>query len=236
MPGIVFPDASRRVRDCPPRESCNPCVLVGQRRVVPWVVNGSRFVSHRLPPASEIRASVDEYNGLIMSGRDPLTSELPAGDKLLRILVSPALRKSGPAIVSWLFLTAASISLNFEALPVRSRLLITGSTMSGCRVTPSLALFASGTGHRLATTSILMIGDPEEADKKVQLRFVQSEMQDIVGALPAAEKVVYRGAQARPHRVPPIAACAILPDSLRRACRSERIEPARFRRASVRKR
>ena len=47
--------------------------------------------------------------------------------------------------------------------------------------------------------SILLIGDPNETDKQTRLRFVQSEMQDIVNALPSAEKVVYRGALARPN-------------------------------------
>jgi CHAT domain-containing protein/tetratricopeptide (TPR) repeat protein len=171
---------------------------LGKEESYMWVVSGSRLASHRLPPASEIRASVDEYNGLVMSGRDPLTSELPAGDKLLRILVSPALAEIRPGDRVVVVPDGSLHKLNFEALPVRSPAPHYWIEDVRLRVTPSLALFASGNGHRLATTSILMIGDPEEADKKAQLRFVQSEMQDIASALPSAEKVVYRGAQARP--------------------------------------
>jgi tetratricopeptide (TPR) repeat protein len=175
---------------------------LGKEESYLWVVSGSRFGWRRLPPASEIRSSVDEYNGLILSGRDPLTSELPAGDKLLRILVTPALEEIRAADRVVIVPDGSLHKLNFEALPVRAPAPHYWIEDVRLRVTPSLALFASGNGHRLGTSrpSILLIGDPEEADKKARLRYVESEMQDIVDALPSAEKVVYRGAQAEANR------------------------------------
>ena len=104
-----------------------------------WVVTDSRVTSHR-SPASEIHLAVDEYNGLILSGRDPLTSELPAGDKLRRILVDPALaeiRKGDRVVV----VPDGSLhSLNFEALPVRHTAPHFWIEDVRLRVTPSLAL------------------------------------------------------------------------------------------------
>jgi CHAT domain-containing protein/Tfp pilus assembly protein PilF len=166
-----------------------------------WVITDSRVTSHRLPPALEIHLAVDEYNGLILSGRDPLTSELPAGDKLRRILVDPALaeiRKGDRVVV----VPDGSLhSLNFEALPVRDTAPHFWIEDVRLRVTPSLALLAGSSGQRISNgkPSILLIGDPDETDKQTRLRFVESEMQDIVNALPSAEKVVYRGALARPN-------------------------------------
>ena len=173
---------------------------LGKEESYLWVLTGSRLVSRRLPPASEIHAAIDEYNGLILSGRDPLTSELPAGDKLLRMLIAPALDQIRPGDRVVLVPDGSLHSLNFEALPVRQPKLHYWVEDVRLRVTPSLALFASGRGQVLtkANLSILLIGDPEEADKQSRLRFVKSEMQDIIDALPKAEKVVYRGALARP--------------------------------------
>jgi CHAT domain-containing protein len=164
-----------------------------------WVITPAKISAVSLPPEPQIRAWVENYDGLIQNLRDPLDTENPAGRKLYEALIAPAERlmpKAGNVILAP---DGPLHSLNFETLPVfepKPHYWIQDATVS---VTPSLGLLSPDRPRQATARSLLLIGNPVSPDARYPtLEFAGQEMTAIENSLPGFQIVSRHGPQAQP--------------------------------------
>jgi tetratricopeptide (TPR) repeat protein len=172
---------------------------LGRKRSFLWRISGEAIALHALPAEGEIAPLVSSYNAFLGKLRDPLTSEFPAGQKLAKMLLAPALPLPAPPGRVVLALEGSLHSMNFETLPDPdnpAHYLLERATIA---VAPSLNMLAEARGAARAPDSLLLIGDAEQAvDEYPKLPFAGAEMDRVSNAFAARQRSVLRGARALP--------------------------------------
>jgi CHAT domain-containing protein/tetratricopeptide (TPR) repeat protein len=165
-----------------------------------WVVTGSEVACVPLAANdSEIAKLANAYRASIEEGAaDPMRFRNPAGRSLYDVLVRPVRKWIPPGARVVVVPDGALHNLNFETLPIyeekgSGRYLIEELAIS---VAPSLPVAAPPRPERLR--SILLIGDPPQADPEFpRLRHAGSEI-DGIAARFTGTAIVHRGASATP--------------------------------------
>jgi CHAT domain-containing protein/Tfp pilus assembly protein PilF len=157
-----------------------------------WVVSPGGIRTFVLPGEDKIRELVDRYSKAILDSRD--TIENPAGRQLFDMLIAPARQFLPPGSRVVLVPDGRLHGLNFETLITDAgRYWIEEATVE---IAPSLRLLR-GRGSERAGSSILLIGDPADADPSLpRLPFAQVEIAEIATLFP--DKMVLTGTAARP--------------------------------------
>jgi CHAT domain-containing protein/Tfp pilus assembly protein PilF len=164
-----------------------------------WVVTPTRVQRFDLPPAGDIEADVRSYRTAIQDLRDPLRNPHPAGERLFKTLVAPALPLLAGHPRITLVADGALHGLNFETLPVEGhRYWIQDVTLT---VAPSIRVASRATSRRSAKaeSTALLVGDPLSAgDAFPRLRHAAAELDAVKQSLQGWRTVVYQGEAAHP--------------------------------------
>jgi CHAT domain-containing protein/Tfp pilus assembly protein PilF len=174
---------------------------MGRRESIGWVVGADAIHYFRLPPADEIRALVEQYQGFVEKGiRDPMTTDYQPGRRLYEILIQPAAEfiPTGAQVV--LLPDGPLHRLNFETLRVpgdKPRYWIEDVTLS---IAPSLGLLmAQDPAETGQPASVLVFGDAMYTGGTYQpLRYSAVEIAKIRSHFPAAAKTILTGQDANP--------------------------------------
>ena len=164
-----------------------------------FAVTPTAIEMHELPGAKQIGSLVDAYGSLIEDLRDPMESELPAGNKLSALLLGPVRRLLAPGTRIIVVPDGALYALNFETLPdpeTPSHYVIDRLTVS---IAPSLGILLEPREPQNSQRSVLLIGDPEPAvEEYPKLPYAGKEMEMIEGDFLPGSRVALQGAGAYP--------------------------------------
>jgi CHAT domain-containing protein/Tfp pilus assembly protein PilF len=172
---------------------------VAPRRSFLWVVTPREIYHFVLPPAAQLAASVEQYQGFIERAlRDPLRAESEAGKWLYDSLIRPALSlipSGSPVIV---VPDGPLHQLNFETLPVygdRPHYWIEDVRVA---IAPSLGVFEQPP-RSSPNRAVLVIGDPEPAGPEYpKLPHAASEVESLAQRFPGPATKVFTGPAAQP--------------------------------------
>jgi len=172
---------------------------LGRKRSFLWRISGDGIVLHPLPAEGEIAPLVSSYNAFLARLRDPLTSEFPAGQKLTKMLLAPALPLPAPPGRVVLALEGSLHSLNCETLPDPENPAHYVLERATIVIAPSLNMLAEARGAARTPDSLLLIGDADQAvEEYPKLPFAGTEMDRVSNAFAAKQRRVLRGAHALP--------------------------------------
>jgi CHAT domain-containing protein/tetratricopeptide (TPR) repeat protein len=169
------------------------------KRSYVWLVSPNQIVAYTLPPESQIAGRVERYRSLIENLQNPLEIDDPTGRALSEDLLGPVLEKI-PARARIAIVPDGSLyALNFETLPVqlpKPHYWIEDATIS---VVPSLNLLSAGAAGRPGGKSLLLIGNPEQADEHFpKLPYAGEEIASIRRHFEPAQTESAEGAKAVP--------------------------------------
>ena len=176
-----------------------------------WIVTPARVQLFTLPPAADIEALVRQHQkGIDNVLSDPLTAVGTPGDRLLELLVQPALSSIPRGSRVLIVPDAALYALNFETLPVSHESRATSHEPRAGRhyliedfevaVAPSLAMLSvrppPATAH---ARSLLLIGNATARPPDYpSLKFAGAEMTSVARHFPAGGVTSYQGDRAVP--------------------------------------
>jgi CHAT domain-containing protein len=134
------------------------------KRSYVWLVSPNQIVAYTLPPDSRISSRVERYRSMIENLQNPIEIDDPTGRELSEDLLGPVLDKIPAGARVSIVPDGSLYALNFETLPVKlpkPHYWIEDATVS---VVPSLNLLSARTDS-IAGRSLLLIGNPEQADE-----------------------------------------------------------------------
>ena len=165
-----------------------------------WVVTPFKVTLFKLPPITEIEATVQEYRKALLGPHDPLETGNRAGLKLYNILVAPAQKLIRPGARVVISAEDALSNLNFETLIVptpKPHYWIDDVILSDAA---SLALLqGSKSRSHSAEKRLLLVGDPLSASPEYpRLPQAATEIDRVEHHFPAKSRLVLEGSQATP--------------------------------------
>ncbi len=171
---------------------------LGKKQSFLWAVTPQGIELHRLPKESEIAFLVAGYRSFIENLRDPLQSEFPAARKLAETLLGPV-RPLLEATNRIVVVPDRSLhSLNFETLPDPRdpmKYFIERTTVT---VAPSLNLLAQPRAPANRSSSLLLIGNPQQAvEEYPSLPFAATEI-ELISKAASRNEIVLEGSHAYP--------------------------------------
>jgi CHAT domain-containing protein len=162
-----------------------------------WLIGPNGISEFVLSGEAHIAGLVNQYNAAILRGQDPLARDNPAGRALYQELLGPA-RGLMPAGASIIVVPDGCLhGLNFETLIVDDptpHYWIEDVTLA---VAPALGLLQPGQPRRATPGKLLLIGDPEAADRAFPpLPHLRREVEIVQRSFPSL--TVLTGQQANP--------------------------------------
>ena len=165
-----------------------------------WVITPRRIYNYRLPPAKSIQELVENYQRVVLAGRNPLEAAADTGRKLYDALLAPAAKDLCPRCRVILVPDQDLYSLNFESLPAPSGGYWIENT--DVEVAPSLDYLVDAGPHnsrRSERKSVLVLGNPTSALPEFpKLEYAAREIGDIRATMGEPNAKVLSGQEARP--------------------------------------
>ncbi len=164
-----------------------------------WVVAPNRFEVFELPKAQTIESLVEGYRNYLLNAWDPIADHNEYAAALYKMLVEPAAGLIPPGSNVILVPDGRLHDLNFETLLTDAenpRFWIEDVTLS---VAPSLAILRRDDSARPPQESLLLIGDPVQADPAFPpLAAAKTEIESIRRRFAPEDQTVFVGADATP--------------------------------------
>jgi CHAT domain-containing protein len=172
---------------------------IAPKRSYVWLVSPNQIVAYTLAPESRIASRVEHYRSLIENLQNPLEIDDPTARELSEDLLGPVLDKIPAGAKVSVVPDGSLYALNFETLPVqlpKPHYWIEDATIS---IVPSLNLLSASGVQSPPGRSLLLIGNPEQADEHFpKLPYAGQEIASIRRHFQPADVEAAEGAKAVP--------------------------------------
>jgi CHAT domain-containing protein len=172
---------------------------IAPKRSYVWLVSPNQIVAYTLAPESRIASRVEHYRSLIENLQNPLEIDDPTARELSEDLLGPVLDKFPAGAKVSVVPDGSLYALNFETLPVqlpKPHYWIEDATIS---IVPSLNLLSASGVQSPPGRSLLLIGNPEQADEHFpKLPYAGQEIASIRRHFQPADVEAAEGAKAVP--------------------------------------